>query len=131
MEELLIIIIQFLIEVVGQALIQIPFDCSCRVRERGESRPVLLSFIFFLLGGLIGWASTKIVPWTMITIPALRVLNVFIAPLIGGFIGYRIAQWQARIRNPNIEPTYHFWYGFFFTIALAAVRFAYVRRGAI
>lgn len=125
MEELLVIIIQFLIEVVGQALIQVPFDCGYRRHEKPESNVGVTAFLFLLVGGLVGWMSVELVPGTLIHIPALRVANLVATPFVGGLIGYHIAKWQYETRNPDIVPKYHFWYAFFFTLALAAVRLAY------
>lgn len=127
MEELLIVLIQFLIEVIGQAVIQIPFDCSCRIkeRERAEDSPIAISMVFLVIGGIVGWISIVLIPGTLIEIPALRILNLAITPLLGGYISYRIAQWQYKTQSPNIVPKYHFWYAFFFTLALASVRITY------
>src|SRR4051812_44310527 len=129
MEEILVVLIQFLIEVIGQAIVQIPFDCACRLRESREQHAVAMSTLFLVVGGMVGVMSVAFLPGTLIQIPALRILNLGVTPLLGGAIGYRIAKWQAETRNPNVVPRYHFWYAFFFTLALAAVRLVYAKRG--
>jgi hypothetical protein len=126
MEELLILVIQFLIEVVGEALLSIPFDCTCRVRDKPENPAVWPAFVLLVAGGLCGWVANRFVP-PLIHVPALSVLSLIASPLLAGGIGYRIARFQTQRRNPLIEPKRHFWYSFAFTLGLASVRFAYAR----
>jgi hypothetical protein len=116
--------VQFLIEVVGQALISIPFDCACRIREKPEHPAFWPSVLFLVGGGLLGWFSAAFVP-PMVQIPALRIVSLVASPLLAGVIGYHIAKWQSERRNPLIEPKRHFWYTLSFTFGLACVRFAY------
>jgi hypothetical protein len=126
MEELLIIVIQFLIEVVGEALLSIPFDCTCRVRDKPENPVIWPAFVLLVVGGSCGWVANGFVP-PLIHVPALRVLSLIASPLLAGGIGYRIAKFQSQRRNPLIEPKRHFWYSLAFTIGLASVRFASAR----
>ena len=126
MEEILILLIQFFAEVVGQALISIPFDCTCRIRKQPEDHPGTYAFAFLLVGGAVGWLSNAIVP-SIIHVPALRIANLFITPIVGGTIGYHVAKWQYQSRNPLLVPRNHFWYTFFFTLGLASMRFAYAK----
>jgi len=126
MVELLVVVIQFLIEVVGQALISIPFDCGCRVREKPEHHAVGISFLFLVVGGMIGWVSTAFVP-ALVRAPNLRIATLIASPLLAGVIGYSIAKWQSESRNPLIVPKHHFWYTLSFTFGLACVRFAYAK----
>jgi hypothetical protein len=128
-EDLLIVLIQFLIEVIGQALISIPFDCACRVRDKPERNAVLISALFLVVGGAVGWISLAFVPG-LVRNPALRVATLFLSPVLAGVFGYYIARWQSRSRNPLLVPRYHFWYAFSFTLGLAAVRFAYSKHAA-
>jgi hypothetical protein len=122
--EILALVIQFLIEVVGTAIFSIPFDCACRIREK-EERPIGLSVLFLTAGGMVGGISAAFVP-SLVEIPALKLASLVVTPLVAGTIGYHIAKWQARTRNPLLVPRYHFWYTFFFTLGLVVVRFAYL-----
>jgi hypothetical protein len=124
-EEIIIILIQFLVEVIGQALIQIPFDCTIRQRDESNDQPIVIAFAALCLGGLVGWFSLMLLPGTLIHSQTLRVINMFVTPFVGGAIGYFIAKWQYRTRNPDLIPSYHFWYAFFFSLGLAAIRLAY------
>jgi hypothetical protein len=62
MAEVVVAAIQFMIEVVGQAVLSIPFDCACRIRERADHTPFLVSLLFLIVGGLVGWISIYFVP---------------------------------------------------------------------
>jgi hypothetical protein len=125
-EEILIVVIQFLIEVIGQALFSIPFDCACRIREKPEHHGAWWAFLFLFIGGVVGAISAAFIP-ALVHSPALRVAGLFVSPIIAGVIGYQIATRQSRTRNPFLVPRYHFWYTFSFTVGLVAVRFAYVK----
>ena len=129
MEEFLILLIQFLIEVVGQALVSIPFDCACRIRDKPEHHAFGVAALFLVVGGMVGWISFGFVPG-LVHVPALRIATLFVSPVLAGTFAYQIARWQARTRNPFLVPRYHFWYAFSFTLGLAAVRFAYRKYAA-
>jgi len=124
MGELLAGVIQFLIEVVGQAIVSIPFDCSCRIRDKPEHHALALSFLFLVGGGAVGWVSAAFIP-SLVHAPELRIGGLVASPLLAGAIGYNIAKWQSKTRNPFIVPKYHFWYTVSFTFGLVCVRFAY------
>jgi hypothetical protein len=126
MEELLVRVIQFLVEVVGQALLSIPFDCGCRLREKPEPPALVPSLLLLIVGGMLGWVSTGLVP-PLVHIPALRIASLIASPLLAGVIGYHIAKFQLERRNPLIEPKHHFWYSLSFTVGLASIRFAYAK----
>jgi len=123
------IFIQFVVEVVLQALVSIPFDCGCRIRKAPEHDAFGFAFLFLLAGGVVGWISLAFVP-ALITNRWLRIASLILSPLLAGFLGYRIARWQLLRRNPFLVPKYHFWYAFSFTLGLAAVRFAYKNQAA-
>jgi hypothetical protein len=126
MIELFVALIQFCIEVIGQALISIPFDCGWRYREKPQDGPYTVGFYFLVAGGLVGWVLAQLVP-ALVHQEMLRILSLFGSPLLAGAIGYKIAERKVRTQNPEIVPRRHFWYTFAFTLGLAAVRFAYAK----
>lgn len=128
--EILVVIIQFLIEVVGQALVSIPFDCACRIRERREHHPGSHAFVFLIVGGLVGWMSVALVP-ALVQTTGARIASLVVTPFVSGTLGYFIAKWQSETRNPLLVPQYHFWYTFLFALGLVVVRFAYAKPSAV
>ena len=124
MDDLLLLIIRLLIEVLIQVLPSVPFDCACRIRSKPEDHPFLFGVLFLVIGAVVGVISLHFIP-PLIAGPGLRLASLLISPVVAGVLGFRIALWQSRTRNPLLVPRYHFWYAFFFTLALAAMRYAY------
>jgi len=122
-EDLLLAILQFAIEVLGQVLISVPFDCACRIRRKPEDQPVVFAILFLVVGTIVGVISLAFIP-PLIPGPGLRIASLLISPFLAGALGRYIALWQSRTRNPLLVPSYHFWYAFCFTLGLAALRFA-------
>jgi len=126
MVELLIVLIQFLIEVVGQAVISMPFDWSWRSHENLEEDPFAIGMFFLVVGGLSGWALAHLVP-ALVHRDELRVASLFASPILAGTIAKKIAISKLQTQNSSIVPKHHFWYAFVFTLGLAAVRFVYAK----
>jgi hypothetical protein len=89
LEELIIIVIQFVVEVAGQALVQIPFDCITRNPKKPEEDS-LWRYVLFLSGGsAVGWGSVGILPRTMLHLSGLRIANLVLAPMVAAVRGTR------------------------------------------
>jgi hypothetical protein len=128
MEEMLIVVFQFIIEIFVEAIANIPFDWPSKNRKTPESDKIFLScFGWLCFGGLLSWGSLFFIKKTLIKIGLLRVVNLFIAPLLSGWISYVLASNRSR-NNGFIKPKNHFWQAFWFTLGLAVVRFAYAKR---
>ena len=126
MIELFVALIQFLIEVVVQAIISIPFDCSCRAWEKQQGEIFWFGFFFFVIGGMVGGVLSGLVP-PLVHAPVPRVAGLFASPILAGVIGFKIAKWQSENRNPMIIPKHYFWYTLLFTLGLVSVRFVYAK----
>lgn len=126
MEEILVAIFQFLLELIGQTLVwnvlYLPFDFSSfRDFPTGRAGYTVLAF----LGGLIcGWILLIPFPSTSIHLPWLRIATLIASPVLAGSISYVVAELRAGLGH-TVESRHHFWYGFTFTLGLAIVRFAY------
>jgi len=128
MEELLIVIVQFLFEFTLNVLGNIPFDWPSQDRTAPESEAVVFPrFLWFCGGCALAGISLLVAKHTLIALPALRIANLVAAPVTSAFISRAIAQHRA-LRNPFIIPGNHFWQAFFFTLGLALIRFAYASR---
>lgn len=124
MEDILTIIIQFLLELLGEALLNLPFDWPSRRRGRLESDSPFRRSLPWLAGGcLLGLASLWVLPHSLIPLPALRIATLLLAPLLSGMLSYWLTVQRSR-NNANLRPRNHFWQAFGFTAGLAAVRFA-------
>ena len=128
MEELLVIIIQFLFELILNVLINIPFDWPSRNRSTPEPDGIVgVCMLWFGGGCLLGGISILVFKHTLIALAALRILNVVAAPVGSAYLSKRIAIGRSR-ENPNIHPRNHFWQAFWFTLGLVLIRFAYASR---
>jgi hypothetical protein len=128
MEELLIVIIQFIFEFTLNILGNIPFDWSSRNRTTPEPDSIVFPcFLWFCGGCALAGISLLIARHSLITLPALRIVNLVIAPVTSAFISRAIARHRA-INNPFIIPNNHFWQAFSFTLGLVIIRFAYASR---
>lgn len=124
MEEIIIIVIQFVIEVVGQALIELPLDWATRNPKKPETGSFVRYLVFLTLGGIVGALSIIFVPRTMLHSPGLRIANLVLSPILAAAIAQAFASRKVP-KNLFIEPKVHARSAFWFTLALAAVRLAY------
>jgi ABC-type Fe3+ transport system permease subunit len=68
-----------------------------------------------------------VVKHTVVSVSALRIANLVLAPVASAFLSEAIANHRAK-ENPFIIPRNHFWQALFFTLGLVLVRFAYASR---
>jgi len=128
MEELLIAIIQFLFEFTLDVLGSIPFDWPSRNRTTPEPKGVFLRRLLWFCGGCaLASVSLLVVKHTVVSVSALRIANLVLAPVASAFLSEAIANHRAK-ENPFIIPRNHFWQALFFTLGLVLVRFAYASR---
>ena len=128
MEELLIVIIQFLCEFILNVFCNIPFDWPSRNRTSPEPEGIyLVCFLWFCGGCLLAGISLIFVKNTIISVSVLRIANLALAPFASAFLSQAIAQHRAK-NNLFITPRNHFWQAFWFTLGLTLIRFAYASR---
>jgi hypothetical protein len=132
MEEVLVAIFQFLLEVIGQTLVwnllYLPFD-FLSFRDFPTGRAGFCALAFF--GGLLcGWILLIPFPSTSIHSPWLRIATLIASPVLAGWISYVVAELRAGLGH-IVESRNHFWYAFTFTLGLAIVRFAYAHHPSV
>lgn len=125
MEELLVLVIQFVVEVLIDFLIYLPFDWPAgRTTRAGDQSGCGLLALYLFLGGLVGGLSLLAVPRLMLHSEPLRLTNLFVSPVVSGGSAYGLAAWR-RSHGAAANPRTHFWTGFLFVLAFGAVRLAY------
>ena len=125
MEELIVVIIQFLFEFVLNVLLNIPFDWPSKNRTTPEPESIWAAcFLWFLGASVLGWISLIFFKHTLITSSSLRIANLVLAPLVSAALSKAIAERRAKV-NPFIESRNHYWQAFWFTLGFTMVRFAY------
>lgn len=127
MEELLILLLQGLAELAFNILINLPFHWPWRKRaERPSGIGFPVAGIWLALGCLLGWASTILLPHTLLQLAALRILNLIAAPVAAAYLAQALARRAAQNR-PEFHPRTDFWQAFWFTLGFVLLRFAYAR----
>ena len=127
MEELLIVAVQFLFELAFNVLVDLTFEWPFRNRNRPEPDAILVwCVVWYGLGCLIAGASLIVLSHSVISVPALRIVNLVASPVTAALLSKAIARRRART-NGFIVPRNHFWMAFWFTLGLALVRFAYAK----
>ena len=131
MEEILIVIFQFLFETVLEGLLYLPFDWLEKKSDPSEeSKPVsnetLVVIGAAVLGGVLGGISLIVMPHTWIRSDVLRICNMLLAPLISAGSAWMIASHRRASRRTS--PRTHALFGFTFTLLFVLVRFAWAYR---
>jgi hypothetical protein len=128
MEEVLVVAVQFVVEVLLQGLVYLPFDVPLsRDEKTGEPAGCGWGLGYAVAGGVVGGLSLLVASHLLIHSPALRVANLFVAPLASGGLSYLVAVWRLS-RGAKTFPRTHFWTAFWFVLAFGAVRLAYAAR---
>ena len=125
MEELVIILLQFVLKLVIEILCNLPFALAARRKNKGKARssggPLSLPMCLFI-GAMLGIGSLYFFPNSMIKLPALRIANLFLAPITSAFISESIGSSGLHRENSFIQR-HPFWQAFWFTIGMTMIRF--------
>jgi hypothetical protein len=130
MEELLVVVAQFLFEICGEWLLQAFFEGIWELlyhlfpvpgKAARKSRRALLSGAV-LFGGVSGLLSLALVPELMIHKQAWRIAALVIVPLALGGAFYGIGQFGPQ-RDQDRSPLDRFLYVYFFALSMSVVRF--------
>jgi len=127
MEAIIIFILQLFFELLLNIFLYLPSDWGVSRRsEPNANNMTVIYFAWFLWGCTIGVVSLIILYKSFISSPELRIANLFIAPLVSGYVSKLIAEYRAK-SNSEIKPIpiHHFWWAFWFTVGVISVRFAY------
>lgn len=135
MEDILMALLQILGEVLlqifGEFMLQffLPFIGDLFWWDPSETQiPQWLIFpVAIGAGCFLGWLSILILPRTCIPYGWLRIANVAIAPFVSGMIARGMANIRKR-KNPDVDPSVHFWIVYCMTLGLVLYRFTYAVR---
>jgi hypothetical protein len=125
MEDILIALLQCVVEFLADVFCYGPFDWP--FSEKAPGSLVSKCTILFFVGSSLAWISVLVLKHTWISFSALRIANLFLAPITSAFISQAIARYRGR-RNRSIVPRNHFWQAFWFTLGVVTIRFAYAVR---
>lgn len=121
MEEIIIIIIQFIFEGLGQAILEIFGEWAIDSTSEKTSTRLLVGLAAICFGVVIGFITIKIFPHSLIHSPGLRCLNLLVAP----FMAYWLSKLVSKILH-RPATTNKLLFAVMFTFSLVAFRLAYV-----
>ena len=128
MEEILIIILQFLAEFAFDALAGVTAGISETYFVKDKARRLALrNILWFIAGCVLAGISLLFLQQTLLPFPFLRIINMVLAPVTAGFIAQAFAQWRSK-RKWFITPRHYFWHSFWFALGFTLIRFAFAVR---
>jgi hypothetical protein len=134
-EELLIVVVQFLFDLLLDTAISIPVDwvfgCEERARhnrglEPPSSAPILAGAT--IVGAVLGGMSLVVWPHTLLRFGWLRILNLVLAPALSGAIAFQASK-RRRTRGSVSDDELHAVFAALLSFAFVAVRFLSGTRG--
>jgi hypothetical protein len=128
-EELLVVILQFVFEIGLQVLAELPWDGFVSSGDsKGPKSPTALWVVLSLLaGGAIGGLSLLIFPHTLLHWSSARMANLLVAPAVSALVVLGVASLRPP-RPGQINAKDRALYAACFTFALAIIRFTYAQR---
>jgi hypothetical protein len=133
MEEFLILVFQFIFEVVLQVLAELPFDLFVGSREfkrDQSSKGFEWIFVSLVMGGAVGAISLFVRPNTLLKSGTARIAYLILAPLLSAWFSFVLARLLAGRGRSWIIPKRHAICAFCFALVLTVVRFTYAQRPA-
>ncbi len=128
MEEVVVLLVQFVVEVFVDVLVYLPFDVHLSRNEKtGDRSGCGWVTVYVVLGGTVGGLSSLVAPHFLIRSSPLRLANLVVAPVTAGGLSWALAAWR-RSRGAVASPQAHRWTAFWFVLAFNAVRLAYAAR---
>jgi hypothetical protein len=124
------LILEALLQLLGELCLQVFFELAVELgyhrlaetlRERSRN-PVLATIGFVIWGGIAGGISLLIFPYSVVTDPTFRQLNLVVTPLLAGFVMTAIGRLRAR-KGQDLVRLDRFGYAFAFALSMATVRF--------
>lgn len=127
MEEIIALLIQFVLEVGLQLFGSIGIDAATGHRRSEKEEAGCGWYIAFAaFGALCGGLSLIFAPNLLLPNIGLRVANLMLAPFVAGGLSFLVARniWTAK----GWEPSHHFWRAFWFASLFGLVRFAFASK---
>ena len=120
---LALFIVETLIPIVVEVALGLILEVFPELPEGSSKRARRISKFCFVVvvGALLGWVSTLFLPSLLLKTPALQLLNLFVSPILAGFLVERISMFFLRGEREHLRFG-DFWTYFWFTLAFLAMR---------
>jgi hypothetical protein len=123
MEFLVELLLEFIIQVVGEALVELGLH-SLAEPFRKPPNPWLAAIGYTIFGAVLGGISVWIVPHHMVAGVAWRWVNLLVTPIAVGLCMSWLGAWRSK-RGQEVFRIGRFSYGYLFALSFALVRFAW------
>lgn len=121
---------EFLLELLGELLIQIVVECLVElgIHSIGEPlrkppNPWIAAIGYALFGAIVGGLSLLVFPHNLMP-ETWRGANIVLTPLAAGLAMMAMGRWRARRGDTRLRID-RFGYGYLFALALALVRYQF------
>ncbi len=123
MELLFELLLEFVIQVIGEALFELGFH-SMAEPFRKPPNPWLAAMGYALFGLIFGGISLWLFPNHMVAAPVWRWANLLVTPVAVGVCMSWLGSWRTK-RGQALLRIDRFSYGYLFALTLALVRFVW------
>ncbi len=114
---------ELLLQIIVEVLIELGFNgVANNIKNRKDRSPFLAFIGYCILGAIAGAVSLWIVPHQVIESETFALLNLFVTPILAGFIMSYIGYLRKRSGKDRIRLD-SFIYGFTFAFAMALIRY--------
>ncbi|MCB0364778.1 MAG: hypothetical protein H6624_04745 [Bdellovibrionaceae bacterium] len=120
MTEFLLLAGSFLIEILLPSLVEIVLEVLVWFFPQGIERADKLP-LWMLLGALLGWLSTYVLPYQVIGDTWALALNVMVAPIVCGFLIHMIGNNREKRKKVRFRFE-NFWGGALFSLGFIICR---------
>ena len=134
MEEIIILIFQFLFEVVIQILAELPWDWFIDSREhKSDEVPAHWKWATgsLVMGAVVGFVSLGLHSDTFIKTSGARIAYLVLAPPFSAWISLMLSRRMVRRGRKWVGPNLHALCSFCFALALTIIRFTYTHRPSL
>jgi len=121
MEFIVELLLEFLIQVVGEALFELGLHSMAEPFRRPPN-PWLAALGYAIFGLIVGGLSLWPFPQHMVAAPMWRWVNLLTTPVLVGLCMSWLGAWRSR-RGQTVFRIDRFAYGYLFALCFAAVRF--------
>lgn len=123
------ILVELIVQFVGEVLLQIVFQVLAELGLRGLRRvtveivnPWVAVLFYVLLGAGLGWLSVQILPSLLLASRTAQLANLVVTPILAGLSMVALGAWRRR-REQTLIRLDGFAYGYLFALSMAVIRY--------
>lgn len=122
------VLIELILQFVGELLLQVVFQVLAEVGLRGfrvvasrQANPWVAAVFYVLLGCGVGWISVQLQPSLLLQSRQAQWANLLVTPVLAGLAMVALGAWRRR-REQALIRLDGFAYGYLFALSMAVIR---------